>query len=307
MNLSINPFYYCNFRCSFCYLTEAQLSDKRVLPIPALTGLLNEVSAVWPIEHVDIYGGEVTLLPKAYFLELKEILIAQGVESVNINTNLSFINEIVQDPFFSLSVSYDFNAREKHEIVFNNMLMLARPFSVLTLASRELLDTVTPDEYVMSMNMLGNLHSAEIKPYSTNQANNAVVSFKEFEDFVWAVICHPKRNFAFQNEANLNAVLEDPTKNSFSDDHIYITPNGKLAVLEFDQDDREFFLELDDIAAYQRWCSLERERVSKNAFCSQCDYFGRCLSEHLRDIKTAEDSCSGFKGLILKWVDDENC
>ena len=27
ITLSVNPTYYCNFRCDFCYLTEEQLRD----------------------------------------------------------------------------------------------------------------------------------------------------------------------------------------------------------------------------------------------------------------------------------------
>ena len=33
MNLSINPTYYCNFRCDFCYLTPEQLGDRQKIDL----------------------------------------------------------------------------------------------------------------------------------------------------------------------------------------------------------------------------------------------------------------------------------
>jgi len=152
--------------------------------------------------------------------------------------------------------------------------------------------------------MLNKLSSCEIKPYSSNQANCHTVSFKEYEDFVWAVIVHPDRNFHFENESNVKASAEK-VRNSFSDDHIYITPDGGYAVLEFDSNDNEFFLGLKDLDAYEQWCELEKKRVSENPVCSTCPHYGHCLSEHLREVVSINNSCNGFRGLIDNWIAHE--
>jgi hypothetical protein len=86
--------------------------------------------------------------------------------------------------------------------------------------------------------------------------------------------------------------------NSYSDDHIYITPNGRFAVLEFDINDREYFLEMDTIEEYQQWCEQEKRRVNLNEYCRDCEFKGRCLSEHLREVKDIKMSCNGYKHLI---------
>lgn len=298
MNISVNPWYYCNFRCDFCYLTEQQLSDIKLLDLDILDKRLKEISSRERIEQIDIYGGEVGLLPPQYFSKFKEISKQYDPNIViNLITNLSMVNEITQDPECYTSVSYDFDCRELHERVFKNMLLLNKPFSVLMLAGSCLVKK-NVDEMIHMFNLIDSLESVEIKPYSSNQANQQEVSFKDFEEFVkrWITSKVPKK-FLFVNEHLIEESISK-RRNSFSDDHIYITPSGRYAVLEFDLNDNEFFLEYDTLDEYYSWCDKEKMRVKKNKFCSECEYFGNCLSEHLREVKDLENSCNGFKHLI---------
>ena len=296
LTLSINPTYYCNFRCDFFYLTEHQLSDRKLLPIARLQEMLAEVTAYTKVGMVDIYGGEIGLVGKEYWDDLINVLLLYGIEDINLVTNLSAINDITTDPRVYTSVSYDFEAREDHERVWRNMALLQKPFSVLMLASPKFLQQDTA-EMIESLNMLKNLQSVEIKPYSTNQANTHIVDYTEFEEKVKSFLQYPNRKFELVNEHYLQEVL-NKRRNSFSDDHIYITPHGKYAVLEFDLNDNEFFLECDTLEDYDKWCEREKKRVAKNKFCSNCEYYGHCLSEHLREVKSLDKSCNGFKQLI---------
>lgn len=301
MNVSINPWYYCNFRCGFCYLTEKQLSDRTCLDLKTLDNLLSELQAYSQIQHIDIYGGEVALLPVDYWNDMTDLLL-NYTDDLNLVTNLSVVNDITRDPRYTLSVSYDFEAREKSDLVYRNMSLLERDFSVLMLASPALIKQDV--EYqIQIFNLLPNLSSVEIKPYSRNQANQLQVSDREYERFVEAWIESPtKKNFTFVNEYLLEQIVQD-RGHSFSDDHVYITPQGQLAVLEFDDDDREFFLSLSSVSEYIIWCKVERNRVKNNHFCGQCQYLGRCLSEHLREVKSISESCNGYIKLI-EWYRD---
>jgi hypothetical protein len=207
------------------------------------------------------------------------------------------VNDTLIDHDFYLSVSYDFDVREQHERVWNNMFKLKRPFSILMLASDRLVEK-NVDEMIQQFNLLKNLQSVEIKPYSSNQANNLQVVFSEFEDFVKRWITSPiQKKFEFINEYLIQDVIAKE-RNSFSDDHIYITPEGKFAVLEFDLNDNEYFLHCETFEDYLNWCEKEKRRVAKNKFCSSCEYFGNCLSEHLREVKDLKNSCNGFKNMI---------
>lgn len=296
LTLSINPWYYCNFACEFCYLTKEQLADTKLLPLDVLNERLAEISAQDEIEMVDLYGGELGLLPKDYWNDLIDLLHAYNIFDINLITNLSMVNEITKDERVYVSVSYDFDAREDHERVWRNMALLERPFSILMLASPEL---VTKDSNAMigMLNSLNNLVSVEIKPYSSNQANQLDVNYTQFEEFVKTWVINRDKKFSLTNESLLQSVI-DKQRNSFSDDHVYITPSGKYGVLEFDLNDNEFFLEYETLEEYFEWCEKEKKRVTKNKFCSGCEHFGHCLSEHLRDVKSLDNSCNGFKHLI---------
>ena len=94
--------------------------------------------------------------------------------------------------------------------------------------------------------------SVEVKPYSKNQANQHTVTDAQFEDYILG-LCeqYPAfmtrydnqnliNDFTFTNELNILDSL-DKSYNAYSDDHLYITPAGELAVLDFDKNNNEYF------------------------------------------------------------------
>lgn len=302
VHLSINSSYFCNFSCKYCYLTPEQLRDKKLMPLEVLDQRLKEITnAGYHLGHADVYGGEVMLYPKGYMQEMKSILHSHGIDEIEIITNLSALNaEIVNDLDYGLSVSYDFQFREKHEQVFQNILKLQRPFTILTLATPEVI-TLDVIEAMQWLSTLKNLMAWEIKPYSINQANAATVTHNQFEEFVKSIIESPvDRHYEFLNEMMLEQAIRFE-RNSFSDDHVYITPSGNFGVLEFDLNDREYFLELDNFEKYVEWAMLEKNRVYENNFCSSCEYLGKCLSEHIRPVKSIDNGCNGYRDLI-QWA-----
>jgi MoaA/NifB/PqqE/SkfB family radical SAM enzyme len=295
MNLSINPSYFCNFSCEFCYLTPKQLKDQTKINIDQLDKLLSEVPY---IEYVDLYGGEIGALNKEYFKQVKSTIRKYYSGEINIITNFSMLNDEFFKDDISLTVSYDFEGREKHEQVFQNMLMSPKEYSILILATKDVI-AMNVDEMIMQLNILQNLVSVEIKPYSINQANAHDVTHKEYEEFVIKWMESPiEMNYRFGNEEYIDRSLSGDY-NAFSDDHVYITPNGKFGVLEFDEEDKEYFLELDSFEDYKQWTL--KEKVSLSEICNNCEYLGSCLTEHYRYVKDLDNGCSGYKGLLDRY------
>lgn len=295
MSLSINPTYYCNFRCDFCYLTPEQLADRKKINLGKLRERLSEVAKNTEISHIDLYGGEIGLLKPDYFYAMKEVIRQYYQGEININTNLSAFPDFFRDDDISLSVSYDFDAREKEQFVLNNMMNANKDLAVLILASPKVID-MNVDFMISTLNMVANVKSVEIKPYSINQANAHNVTHKDFEDFVIKWLEHPNKNFHFENEWRIKDSLRGDY-NAFSDDHVYINPNGNFSVLEFDGDDREFFLELTTYREYIAWTHKEKDQ-NVSDICRKCDYYGKCLTEHYRYVKDLTHSCNGYKGLL---------
>lgn len=304
MNLSINPTYFCNLRCSFCYLGD-KLGDRTALDLGVLDNRLREiVAANRRIDYVDLYGGEVTLLPEDYLDEMFNIIHRYYSGNINVVTNLTKIHPILLRDDVDISVSFDFECRTGYKRTLQNISLLPpeKPVALLMLASDCLMKLNVP-QMISVLNGLRNVQSVEIKPYSTNQYNQDSVQFVEFEEFVKQFLTNPEPLRAeFVNRLVLDEAVSGK-RNAFSDQHVYITPSGKFGVLDFDHNDNEYFNELASIEDYFRWAKIEKIRVTSNPFCSQCKYLGRCLTEHYRDVKTLKNSCNGFITL-LKWYDE---
>lgn len=299
MNVSINPTYYCNFRCNFCYLTEKQLSDRNILSIDKIDAMLVEILQKHTIDSIEIYGGEVGLLSFEYLNTLIDLCLSY-THNVNVVTNLSNIHLSFLRDDITLSVSFDFHAREKSDLVLNNMLRIPRTFSVNVLVTPLILE-MDPFHIITVFNGIKSITDVELKPYSKNQANSFNISHKHFDDYVkkWMLLAN-EMNFNFINIGLLRDVISKQ-KNMYSDDHVYITPEGFFGVLSFDQHDQEFFLLLNSFDEYDKWCIREKTQVINNKTCAGCEFIGHCLTEHARPfIGLEDDTCDGHIGLI-KW------
>lgn len=302
ISLSINPLHRCNFRCDFCYLTPDQLKSRQLLDLDTLSDRLHYLrDAGYNLQTVDVYGGEIELLPDDYYTQLLSIIKQHSPGHINAITNYYLQREYLVQPGVDLSVSFDFDCREHHETVFANILTSPHDVHVLMLASRCLISKDV-DSMIDTLNTARNIKTVEVKPYSANQANQHHIPYTEYEQFVqkWITSSRPK-NFSFVNEHLLRQSITG-TRNAFSDDHLYIMPDGSFAVLDFDLNDNEYFMPIRSASQFSSWAINEKHRVTTNPFCGRCKYMGRCLTEHYRDVATLDTSCNGFKHL-LEWYD----
>lgn len=298
ITVSVNPTYFCNFRCDFCYLTPEQLADRHKVDLDILDKRLDEISSYRKIDWIDLYGGEIGALKSSYIKDMIDVFKKYYDDKINIITNYSMLrDEFFRDDVY-LSVSYDFEAREKHERVWDNLMYSRKPVALLILASPKVIE-MDVDDMIQQINLCSSIESVEIKPYSSNQANQLNVGHDQFEEFVKKWITTDKcKKFDFINEGR---ILDSLNKryNAFSNDHVYITPKGNFGVLEFDINDNEYFLELDNFYQYEKWAKNE-PTTNVSDICRKCDYYGHCLTEHYRYVKDLEHSCNGYIGL-LNW------
>lgn len=306
ISLSINPTYRCNLRCNFCYLSNEQLSSNQQIEILDLFERLQDISFVRKIDHIDFYGGEISILDDAYLSKVFETIEFFFKGKINVITNLTLMNPTVLNHDLDLTVSWDFLFRSQFQEVYKNMLTLEKPFHILVLASYGVvtMDDEKLNEMISLLNNIPKLVSVEIKPYSNNLYRSMDVPFELFEGWVKKWIARSESfNFEFINEKKIKSSLLNKL-NSWSDDHIYITPSGKFAVLEFDDLNREYFKTMDSFNDYLFWTEIEKQKVRNNVVCKRCDYLGHCLSEHLQNVPEDAKSCNGFRNL-LTWYKNE--
>ena len=299
--VSLNPTYLCNYRCDFCYLTKKQLADKSKIELTEFEQMFQAICHHKDVSHVDLYGGEIGLLSNEYLEGIHKIITTQSTAQINVITNLSKIHDYFLRDDVTLSVSYDFKCRQDHEKVLANILSLPKDVAILMLASPCLVKQDV-NEMVDIFNSCGNVESVEIKPYSSNQANQLEIDYTEYEDFVkkWLEV---DKDFTFMNEEYILESLNGQ-RNAFSDDHVYITPNGKYGVLEFDENDNEYFMEFTYFGDYLRWADREKDKVNVNGYCKQCEFKGSCLTEHYREVRNLDKSCNGFYHLLSHYKEN---
>lgn len=259
------------------------------------------MATVGQIDHIDLYGGEISALPVEYQHELMDVIRKHYSGNININTNLIKVSPLLFEPDVTASVSFDGPARERWETVLCNIAALPIDIAVLILCSPNVLE-FGAQNMMDIVNGFRNIISVEIKPYSSNQSNDLPVTYEQFEEYVKEWLSKQRGfRFNFENrERILNSLVGG--YNAWSDDHLYVTPTGKFAVLEFDINDREFFLELETFDEYIEWTKREKIRVA-NSHCNNCEFRGRCLTEHYRYVEDVEQSCNGFYKL-LHWYDE---
>lgn len=280
------------------------MSSKELLSLKLLTQRIAEVEKLYEIECVDVYGGEIGLLKEDYLRELLD-LFSLGTH-FNFITNFSVVNPVFYDERVQISVSWEGNIRRKWEKVYQNMRSFSKDIHLLMLASQEMIswDDQQLEHTIKMIADVESIKTVEIKPYSSNQANQLEMTFVDYENLIKRWLQRPKK-FFFVNEQRLRDVFNGLT-NSFSDDHLYINPKGEFCVLDFDLNDNEFFLPIKKIEDYLDWSNNEKVKSFQNSYCHQCEYHGQCLTEHIRNVSTVEKSCNGFIQLI-DWYKESYC
>lgn len=311
ITISLNPTYLCNLRCEFCYLSKEQLGNTEIISPERLFNLLSDISTHRNITKVDVYGGEVAMIPDDKMVNLLNTAKLFFSGQFNIISNFTKVPDYFYREDVMISVSWDYFVRNKNEQVYQNMLEFKRPIHILMLASEPLLklDQNEVSVIIKLLNAIPMLKTFEIKPYSRSLYNAQKNDFEAFERWVqyWINLRH-EMGFQF---VNIDKIVEahESLSSSWSDDHLYIKPNGSLAVLDFDQDGKEYFGELRNFEAYEAWCQNEKQKFKQDKICGQCKYLGHCLSEHLQIVDPVNNSCSGFFNLLennLELVNEYN-
>ena len=297
LSLSINPLYKCNMNCPFCYLGSLKDNENK-LDLTYLMNTLNNISFRYNIENIDIYGGEVSLLSEFYFDMLVK-LCKTFSKRVNITTNFVDFNKPIINNFDNIGVSLDFNNyRLNQNKVYENVKAAIQSGKVINVLSLDISCQQNEEEIINILNNL-HIHSWKIIPYSKSKETK--LDFKGYQFFENTVKkflkLQKKMNFSFINKLELDGIINEDYYNTT---HFYITPNNKVALLKFDNNE-EYFQEfdlLDDL--YEE---LKNEQLRRDNYCKNCSVKNKCLAEHFNyEYKGA--SCSGLKNLIIDYKND---
>jgi sulfatase maturation enzyme AslB (radical SAM superfamily) len=302
MKLSITPSYLCNLKCNFCYYYD-WLEDRKLLDLDILDRHLDEIQRTSPIEYIDIYGGEISILPPTYVRELCSIIEKYYKGEISIVSNFVrpekyFFHETFFNPQqYKLFVSYDFDCRQNHNQVWTNIQAYNGDINILCVATPCLMSKNIED-MIQFFNSSHNIVSVDIKSYSSSMHNDLGVKWSNYESFMqkW-ISAKTKKQFTCRIEYNLAECISG-SRNAWNDNHIFISPSGNMEIIQFDPNGREYFTKLESLDEFFKYANLEKEKIKNNIYCSRCTWIGKCLTEQYREVLEINNSCNGFKNLI---------
>ena len=310
MIVHVQPIYFCNYNCSYCYLGSLK-KDPTYINLEKLELQLQEIGQRFTIDRVDVFGGEITLLPIDTIVEIIEICKKYSPK-VTFVTNLSNparASEIASRTgcvyATSINDERDYTANTLENLMYidnrpNAIIQVATP-SLMKKSPKEILDFAES----LNVEFVGFIqyHPSETNPFTFPGHGPKDTPNRDYCNFLKSIIEeYFNGNYKIKIENIFN--LEDCLNGKYlpwMDQEIFITPDNKYTGVFYINDNdvdpyRERFIEFEDLDDYDLSC--DQEKMNMAHWCGHCEYFGHCYAEHLSKRQNYDDTCAGLKELM---------
>jgi sulfatase maturation enzyme AslB (radical SAM superfamily) len=295
MILHIMTNYTCNYDCEYCYL-GALKNDKKILDLSKLRQQLEEIAHRDTIDNINLYGGEITLLPFNYISELIDICKMYSSQ-VSIVTNYS--NKAYNDFFEKQGIDFStsINAERDNNTLTESALLINnnKNLSLIQVVTPSLLQ-ISPKEILQHLSLFNlNVGFLQYSPAKHAKVNYNITN-KQYSDFLKNITYEYKKdkyNFVISNIIEIEEVILDmysPLMRSV----LFINPYNQYCCVQYD-DGLEYFKAFDSLEAWADECNREEKKYEK--MCKQCQFYGHCYAEHIKTWKE-NDECCGMKSFI---------
>lgn len=311
ITVSVMPTYYCSNNCEYCYLRKSEVSydyDVRpaVLNLSRLNRLLRIISGKYNITTVEMYGGDLSTLDRDYVANARDICLSY---CKNIRVTWMDIEGALAIGFKEHEINVSLNPERRDFLEALYRVKQCPRVGVITVATAKLLAQPIDSIFDWYKNFRGNV---TIMPYSNFSPNAPVPCVSNYEycafmiQFIRYYLVH-KDEFKFKLTNIL--MLQDCINGYYSPamrNNIFITPNNKLACVDFDYMGHEYFHEFKSLEKWEERCALEdKERL---IHCGICENFNCCMAEHFKRPdqvcwfeKGRGDICNGYMPLV-EWA-----
>lgn len=276
------------------YLFSKYRNDSNTLNLAWLEKELVRLDYKFNITSTSIEGGEISKLSDIYFDVLFKLLKTYKLEVKTstefINYNPSLINGVD-----IINVIYNFNNYSaESELVKKNIIAATSIGKIINVESLDISVEDNPLDIISTLNKL-NIKSWKILPYHQNLFTS--IKFKGYDFFEKIIKQYLKLSncmqFSFLNKLQLENVIND---NNFPINTIYITPNNKYGLINFDKNNNIDLIEYEDLDELEK--NLNIQQNQQILLCKDCKYKTNCLAERYFNPNYIGKSCSGFKNLL---------
>lgn len=302
--VSVQPTFYCNLKCSYCYLGNLRNKPK-ILNLEILDKRLKEILFNTEVTTIDIFGGEVSTLSKSYLEDLF-ITCLKYCDCINVTSNFSnleILDTLEKYPQINFSLSWNEERPDcsRIEEILNNQnkyFCSQNNKQILTVALPSLLQK-DPIE-ILNKFEKWKLPVTILRYFSSQKNAFYNLTTEDYENFLMKFIkqyISGNYTFPLNNLIELKNGKFFPTLNS----NLFITPNGNYSWIDHFKN-KEIYIETDDIQMWMQAISEEQIKYKKK--CGKCPFFGFCLAEHLDFEDINEQYCCGLKNLMKWWIEE---
>lgn len=292
LQLSIIPSYFCNYNCEYCYLGKLR-SERTLLPLNTLLNRMQELEQEHFIDHITVYGGEISLLSKEYIQELYNFIQSYKVTFV---TNLSndWLVDFCKEKNIHLSISLN-EERQYYDKTLTKLLEMEKTsnmdLSIVVLPS--ILKTPVSELLSLYEKIGLDVFFIQYHPSILSKVNYQITE-DEYSNFLYNIIKETKEHSYNINIGNIE-IFKDNDYKPTADNFIFINPNGKFSSVKY-VNGVEQPIEFSTLKDWKEFCNAEKKWYFDN--CQFCEYYNKCKAEHLVQLDKKE--CSGLYTLLKK-------
>lgn len=286
--------FHCKKDCPYCYLGDLRSDERRVSPEMVDSRLAELWDYGYHAGNVEIYGGDMALLPKEYIDNIIKVCrkYTNFVTAIG-NPWKGYDRKHYKDV---LSIN------KERKDYYDNITQLCKEGDV------DIITVALPPELEESPTYFldkfqGSTGSLFIIPYFKSVYNKVCahsLTNREYCDFLIRIIDAYLDNSYTFTLANIG-ILEDAFNgqyNPFADGSVYIGPDGRLGRPKYNEKYEEYFEWYNSVEEWE--LDTLKERREAIYTCGTCEYYGRCVADHMRPYRE-DDVCCGYKPLLKWW------
>lgn len=283
VRVSIQPSFFCNFNCDYCYLGRLR-KNKQILSLDILRNRIKEISNYYSISSIQLLGGEISLLDEQYFLELYNII---KDFNVSVSTNLSntwLVNFCLQR---DIRIGVSLNEERPYYKETLAKLKTLKRLNCITLSSVVLSSLLnkSPKEILDFYEELGfPAYFIQYHPsiYSKYKFNTNIEIYSNFINNLIKEYKFGNYKFVLGNELSLT----DTTKRFSLENCLFINPDGSLNTImekRYGKEVYENFKSIEDFDAFRK-----HYRSFREIQCFDCPWQYKCQGVYLASANAKE-------------------
>lgn len=311
VSVSLCPTFWCNGRCPHCYLGSA-VTRKGVITPSRLRDTLFTIAEHRKLNgNVNLYGGEVTIIPRDTLAQYFDIINGAVQKSrplevhtsINVSSNFTLNLDTLRwmlglkkeyDVLVGVSLNFErklADGRLMDRVVAENLKTFddatRRRITAKVVVTPSVYDPTDVFEKIEDLG-LGGLHFLQYSDASKATEHYSMTN-KDYERFmIRAYKEYDERDYSFELFNPWVQFLGNLTQS-----HVFVNPQGKFGLLDYDSLGVETFRWFKNFEDWESEAQRLDSQLLDDNHCLTCQYFGQCVGEHLK-YSMLTDSCSGL-------------